>query len=716
MKSLYHIIYSFFTQNKYPIVLSLLILACLYPLSLFIYIPKWDNINGYLPYRYFISDYVWNGHLPLWNPFQRLGLPGYSDLQSGCWNPIVWIIMLFGKYTINSLIVELLSCYVLAGIGMFKLCRFIFGSPKTAFILGLSYALSGFMVGSSQLMVFLIAVTWFPWIVYGLLRFFASYQFKYQLLTALFMALYITAASPAYTIILGYIVVGIFMYHLIVKRSNGKEIRNIVVGGSTMLVVLVVLMLPYINAFLEFSPYFNRVDKLAYNAFLLDNPFTPVSYISFLFPFTVIANTDIFNITDLSLRDGYMGIIGLAFFISAFFSKLNTTKIILLISLFVSLVLAAGDETFVFKFLYHLPGFGIFRHPSMFRAFSIFCMLLLAGYEVKNVLENGWSKHHKIICSALLMVSIASGVYAFTQSSLKDVTTLISHVFQYVEFSKSTFSTHLLLNSIFIILLILLTFLFNRWVKIPLFYLLSGVAVLDLGIHTRFTTPTTICYHFERAEVSHYFKNLPNNIQQKDAHIPLKRLDEKQGLMYTNGIWQNLSTFNKTLSYVGVNPMRFKDFDVAKDNGVLELNIQNEILFFPSKYKTKNDTVQKGLLWGVKSTPPITKEKTSLDQVEVGYNQFNAQITNAASEDQWFVLNQNYHHLWKAYYNNQPLEVQKVNELIMGVQIPKNSKGNLHFVFESPRTIYAFIISVIGYLFILVWMVRNRFIITDKNE
>ena len=118
-------------KNKYPLILIGLILLFLWPLSFFIYIPKWDNINGYLPYRYFISDYLWNGHLPLWNPFQRLGFPGYSDLQSGVWNPIVWVIMLFGKYTTNSLIAELLSCYVFAGLGMFKLSNYFFKCKKT---------------------------------------------------------------------------------------------------------------------------------------------------------------------------------------------------------------------------------------------------------------------------------------------------------------------------------------------------------------------------------------------------------------------------------------------------------------------------------------------------------------------------------------------------------------------------------------------------------
>ncbi|HRP60757.1 MAG TPA: hypothetical protein PK833_10830, partial [Vicingus sp.] len=140
---------NFFITHQYSILLVFIILAVLYPFTLFQYIPKWDNIKGYLPYGYFISDYLWNGHLPFWNPFQLFGYPGYADLQSGCWYPLVWVLMLFGKYDSTSLMIELMSCFVIAGLGMYKLSNYIHQCKKTAFILGLSFALSGFMVGSA---------------------------------------------------------------------------------------------------------------------------------------------------------------------------------------------------------------------------------------------------------------------------------------------------------------------------------------------------------------------------------------------------------------------------------------------------------------------------------------------------------------------------------------------------------------------------------------
>ena len=675
---------SIWKKYKYQLLLVISVLVILYPLSLFIYVPKWDNINGYLPYRYFISDYLWNGHLPLWNPFQQLGYPGYADLQSGVWNPIVWIIMLFGKYTINSLIVELLSCYVIAGLGMFKLAKYLYNCEKTALIIALSYALSGFMVGSSQLMVFLIAVAWFPWVIYALLQFFKTYQLKYQLLTAFFIALFVTGASPAYTIVLAYIIVGMFVYQLVLKRSSKKQLLQLMVGGITTLFVLVLLIAPYINSFLEFSPYFNRGDKLGYDKFLLSNPFTPISYLSFLLPDAIISKSDWFNITDLSLRNGYFGLLGFAVMLSSVLSKLTRTKIILYVLFCFSLLLAAGGEIFIFEYLYHLPGFGVFRHPSIFRAFTIFCGLLIGGYEIKELLEEGVKKRHKLVFSAILVLLVIAGVWAISKTSFSALRILIIDVINFVEFSESALSTHILLNVSVALILIIGSFYLMKVFKTSLFVSLLLFVLLDFGIHTRISTPTTVCYPIKQDGFAKFFKKLPQEISQKDNTTPLKKLDENQGLIKTGGIWRNVSTYNKTLSFVGENPMRFKTFDLAKKNGVLEKTIEHPILYFQ-----KGEAILKN---------PI-----------VGYNTFEANIENTSNKNQLLLLNQNYHHQWSAFYNDKKLPAKIINNLIIGVEIPENSKGKILFKYLSPKTPYLMVLSVLTYLLLLGLFLYQKF-------
>ena len=62
-----------------------------WPISFHLFSFKNDTITYYYPIRTLISDALNNGELPLWTPFLNMGYPIHADLQSGAWNPIIWI-------------------------------------------------------------------------------------------------------------------------------------------------------------------------------------------------------------------------------------------------------------------------------------------------------------------------------------------------------------------------------------------------------------------------------------------------------------------------------------------------------------------------------------------------------------------------------------------------------------------------------------------------
>lgn len=717
---LFKTVLHFLKQHKYSLLLVLIILGVLYPISFFMYIPKWDNINGYLPYRFFISDYLWNGHLPLWNPFQRFGYPGYADLQGGCWYPVVWFLMLFGKYDITSLMIELLITFLVAGLGMYKLSCYIHQCKKTAFILGLSYALSGFMVGSSQLMVFLIGVAWLPWCILYLLKFFNTLNYKYVLATAVFVAMQTTGASPAYTIILAYIFVGMFIYFFWKNRSKFISIKKGFLGGVFLVFSLLLLLLPYIQSFLEFLPYFNRGEKLEYQAFLIENPFVFADYFSFILPYTVISNSEWFNITDLSLRNAYIGIIGFIGFVLTLLQYKNRNKYYfpLIICIFSSLIFAFGGEFFVYKYVYHLPGFGLFRHPSFFRGYAMFCMLILAGFSLKRIVQTGVvSKTEKGVFLIFGLSLIILTFFAFSKTTVVQLQETFNEILSLKEFSTNSFYSHFIINSIVLVVIIWFSFLIKSVFKFSVFTTLVIFIILDLCIQTRLSAPSTLHFNVKYKGVKEYFVNLPNEINQEYNHFAFKHLNDTQGLKTTDGFWQNIATFNKCISSVAYNPLRFNSFDAAIENGVLDRNMENELLFFPTKEFKGNDTLQKGLIWATPTKINIVAGSTSINNVTVGYNSFSAEVKNSANESQWLILNQNYHHLWTAYYNEEALPVNKVNEMVMGIEIPKNSKGKIRFEYSSPFLIYSALISFLSYLTIfLLWQFGfNRKPIVKEN-
>lgn len=700
-------ILDFLQRHKYSLLLVLIILGVLYPISCFMYIPKWDNINGYLPYRFFISDYLWNGHLPLWNPFQRFGYPGYADLQGGCWYPVVWFLMLFGKYDITSLMLELLITFLVAGLGMYKLSCYIHQCKKTAFILGLSYGLSGFMVGSSQLMVFLIGVAWLPWCILYLLKFFNTLNYKYILATAVFVAMQTTGASPAYTIILAYIFTGMFIYFFWKNKRDFSVIKKSLLGGVLLVASLLLLLLPYIQSFLEFLPYFNRREKLEYQGFLIQNPFVLADYASFILPYTVISNSEWFNITDWSLRNAYIGIIGLLGFVFTLlqYKNRNSYYFPLMVCIIASMVFAFGDEFFIYKYLYHLPGFGLFRHPSFFRGYAMFCMLILAGFSLKRIISDGTisKKEHGFIWG-FVVVLVSLTIFAYTKTTVGQLQDNISQIVSLKEFSSHSFYTHFIINIVILVIIGWISYLVKAVAKFSLFTTLIVFLGLDLGFQARLSAPSTLHFSVKYKGVKEYFNNLPNEINQEYNHFAFKQLNDTQGLKTTEGFWQNIATFNKCISSVAYNPLRFNSFDAAIENGVLDRNMENELLSFPTKEFNGNDTLQKGLIWATPTKINVIDGSTSIKSVTVGYNSFYAEVKNSANESQWLILNQNYHHLWKAFYNKEALPVSMVNEMVMGVEIPKNSKGKIRFEYSSPFLIYSAIISLLSYLtIVLLW-------------
>ncbi|MCT4665869.1 MAG: hypothetical protein N4A45_11610 [Flavobacteriales bacterium] len=674
----------FLAKRKHFLILTLGILLIIFPLSFFLNVPKWDNIDCFLPYRYFISDYAWNGHWPWWNPFQNLGYPGYSDLQSGAWYPIVWISLLLGKYTITSLMIELVFHFLLAGWGMFYLSRLFFNDSRIGLLLGLSYGLSGFMVGSTQLMIFLIPTAWLPWILYFLFSWFKNFKNKYLILSALSISMHITGSSPAYTIVLIYILLGIFIYQFL-KQSQ----RKIFVLRSTWLLLLVAgLILPYITSFLDFAPYFNRLSPLQSDRLLGLNPWTLPSYISFILPYGVLADSSLFSITDLSCRNSYLGLLSIGVAIFFLLKMKFQKKHWILISLLVlSMVLAAGKETLFYDWILHLPGFGRFKHPSMYRTYIILLLLLLAGFGYQEVLkkEQNYQVRNVLIGIGLLILGIV--IFSWQTTNGSNLIEAFGDLFSSKERPKQTLASLLIVNGVFSFMVICIGFVLMSSKRITVFTVLVVITLLDLGIHARMTSKTTMVYSgVSYGESQNFFNELPNEMNQSVAHENFKKLDGKSGLKHCCGIWRNVSTFHKTLSYQGHNPTAFSRYDKATNSDFsLQSHLEHPLFYSPNK-------------------------ELVLNHPKIGYNKFEIFVKNPSEKSQVLILNQNYHHLWEVRAKEVKLQPLVHQDLTIRVDVPSSFIGKISFEYDSKKTKFAFILSLALYIGLAFIVIRNRFL------
>src|SRR6478735_6080188 len=132
-------------NGRHVLMLAILTCICYWPLSLGVFSAKNDNIIQFLPTRFHVSEALRHFHLPLWTPYMYLGYPLHGDMQGGAWNPVVWLLSLFGRYNLTSLQAEILIAIFLSGTGMYRLLGIKPLSPLTKITGAAVYIMCGYI-------------------------------------------------------------------------------------------------------------------------------------------------------------------------------------------------------------------------------------------------------------------------------------------------------------------------------------------------------------------------------------------------------------------------------------------------------------------------------------------------------------------------------------------------------------------------------------------
>ncbi len=699
-----------YTALKNPRLLAvIMVLLALWPLTLFVFPTKWDNLDCFLPYRHFVSFAFHNEEWPFWNPFQHLGYPAYSDMQNGMYNPFVQLLFLFGVYDPVSLNIELCGYYLFAVFGIYKFSGLYVRSKSAKLLAILSFTLSGFMMGTAQIMVFIAGAAFLPHILYHVRKFLEKPETKQALYLALFSTLHVTAASPSFTIVLIYIVAAMVLYKLaVIVRGKIKNKEYAVTGYAIPVIVLLLssgaMLAAYTVSVLEFWPYFSRTEPLPFSGFLLANPFDFKNYVSFLFPLTTLADSDFFQGTDLTMRSGYFGLLPLLLAAGAvkFWRELKVR--ILIIAFFLFLILAGGAATPVYRWFYELPGFGLFRHPAMFRIHFILAGSVLAaiGFERLNM------RHlKKAVISALVPVGSALivGLFVVEPADFKDLIAVSNF---YSEPIHHQLSSYLVLNAAGQMILLTGGLIAGIKLKMPWRNIVVCIVVLDMLSYALITSPYTLYLNVPLNQHTRHFEQLPEEFDQTCTQVNYKDLEQ----LYeprTPGLWRNTATLHKSLTNDGSNPTQMKGYLEIESNGGLKMTLENP-LFYDIQEKTTlpGDTnYRQGVLWSFEARPDfkVNPESLKIENPSYTFNTFHVKVVNNSDRPDLLVLNQNYHKLWSAALNDEKTEIFKVNQTLQGVIIPAGFAGSVTYSFDSPYLRFSFVMSVIAVLVVVVVLV-----------
>lgn len=376
-------------HSRNSLVMLIVCLLTYWPLSAGIFSVKNDAIHYFLPFRFQISEAIRHGEWPLWSPYVYNGFPISGDMQSGAWNPVVWLFSLAGRYDLRMFQFESLLYIFLAGAGMYKLAFRQTGHSLASLLTGIAWMLSGFLL-SGQLINWLAAAAFIPFVLHYYTRYLKNGASTDVVKTALALYLLLVAGYPSFFVITAYILITLFLLKLtnrIYTRQPGERNTGRLFAGHIFMAVLFLgLSLPAITAYIDLLPAYQRGNGVSARDAAI-NAYNWRYLITLLFPAVSGHRFDAGVFTDLNFRNTYIGIFPLLALL-IFPPKPNRLNLLLAAGALITFLFSLGNLLPVHQ-LFHrfIPLFDQFRHPAQMRLFFMAALLLLAAPGIRNWLQ-----------------------------------------------------------------------------------------------------------------------------------------------------------------------------------------------------------------------------------------------------------------------------------------------------------------------------------------
>lgn len=681
--------HSTYWKADHLILILLFSLACYWPLSFWVFSAKNDNITAFLPVRFQVSEALRSGHLPLWSPYMYLGYPIHGDMQGGAWNPVVWLLSVFGRYNLVSLHAEILIYIFLAGAGMYRLL----GSLKLDYSVRLAgatvYLMSGFItdVAGSNL-PFLASASFLPFLLAFSYELLASPGPKIALKTAVSAWLLLVCGYPSFFICTGYIIISAFIVLLIKKFRENKliDIRPVLLYAGFTLLVFLLLSGPAIISYAGILPFYHRSQGVTETAAQY-NSFHPSCLWSYLLPAAPVKNP-LSQSTDLISRNGYFNLFFLILVFTYPFSKKSRLKNFLLAGIIFFLLFSLGSFTPVRTWAYHLlPLMDTFRHPANARLYVILAGIAL-GCLLFNDLNSSGIRRKYLTGPALAITFLILGVFIFslTKSHLSvSVNELFSR--QPGRNSLKDFFDSLGIYDLVAIQAGLQIIFLAVWLVLIRKNSERGgwiiLIVLNSFILAQFTAPYTLASKTPPGTINSLIQKFPKGYPQPD---PSKTIAENSVDALDN------------LELIGINSFYNKKIAIA--------NVQYTPTILTAIQNIMNDSVAKS---AALSKPYAyfndnRKGRASFVLSQFSNNRFSFLVATTDTMD--FCLQQVLLPGWNCFMDDNKIKIEKVNDAFMKVAVPAGSH-ELKFIYQ-PVAIWPALIVSIGCLLVISVLLLKR--------
>lgn len=650
------------------------------PISTFLFFLKNDAFNGYFPPKFFMSESIHAGQLPLWNPYINFGIPQYGDMSGGYWSPITWLIASTVGYNAYTLTFEVLFYILLGGIGMYTLTGVWKFDKRVRIIAATVFMCCGYNIGHLQHFNWISGAAFLPWCFWSYLLLLNNFSIKYTVRTVLLFYMLVTSAHPGITISAFYFFFVVLVFNFFKNDNNisaKDRIKQLTLLHCILLVLFLSLSAGMITGYLDILPFFVRGEKISLSD-SLSNPTNIQSWVSTLLPFATVKNDTFYN-TDLTMRNSYFSLTLLLFFILACFNKKNKWQKFLLTAGSLFALLSAGGifKTLAYKFI---PFIGYVRLNGEFRIFSLLCFIIIAAIELDKFIQhkskfNGIIRWIYYLVEIILIIFISIGLYKAIAGKLSFIYSINNIITQnsIALKLKALIDAITFYDTFWIQGIIQLFILWGiKWcIKNSNWNLLKNILVFDMIIASLLNIPFTGVGKASVAQVQLVLNKSPKGIPIPTLQ-PIKNIDsltsEEEGLV---GDW---SMYNKQIG--------------VKNQVPYPIMLKNMSSYFENKeHYPENNFLDEPFIFieGAKDKDNLIIQSYSPHKITVAIN---------ADSSTRIVLQQNFYPHWFYQNGTNKKEVDHAGINFMSAPVLKG-QNNIVFSFEPTIIKWAMLLSAV---------------------
>ena len=692
------------------LILLLVLFLGMWPIVIGAATMKWDAVDIYLPWKYFVGECIRNHHLPLWNPFLNSGFPQMGDVNT--WYPISWVISLFRRYDVYALHFEYLFHLYLAGIGMYKVAQHYSMSMSTGIFAASAYMLCGFFISNAQHLGWIISAAWFPFIYYYFVQLRANPRLVVALKLGICSFMMLSGGYPGIFISAFYIflVFAVFLLVQSLVKRNFLDLRRWLLYLSLSALVFLLLSAVIIVSSLDLANHVTRGGGLAFDHSawgILTGSLPPKALLTFVFPYAAsISNVEYWG-TDFSIINCYMGFIPLVVMLFAVFQKEIPWKARLFMAVGILFLLIAMAQVFpVRKWIYlYLPFMNLFRFSALFRIFAIFFFLLTASYGLKKLAQT-MGKRRNLVVYLVIVLGIlgAAELYLFVTMQRWEFKQLLLQGF--ASFDKMAgIKEKMFLQGIFHmgIVAILIACLKFR----PKFLIICMVSLgcADMILATRLNLYATVVSGYPVKKVNDVIEMLPQGYPAPSLQSPMIKTTDTALMGRLPYVWKNLAIYQKLPSCDGNSPYGLYTMSEAMKSGEYQSALPYPLVFMTSRL-SKKFVIDTGSI-----------DRKSYQKVGVTLfnpNQFAVKVHTDSV--QYLVFQQNTYPYWTAWVNGIAQPIITTNGTYMSIKLDPGD-SLVSFEFKPTKVIYAFYVSLVSFVGIIILLVISGFRkMPDRNH